>query len=169
MNRTAPSPGPFDPPEAVAPAAARAGGGDPAAVLARLAVKRGVSLGVLAGSRPDEFRIVLAAAAAALPEGRTSTEREVNDALAGWLAGPGSMLAVDHVELRRWLVDTGLVTRDGYGRAYERAAPPPAYALVVEALRAADPARIVEAARAASAIERERRRAEHERRGRAAT
>ena len=29
-------------------------------------------------------------------------------------------LQTDHVELRRWLVDAGFVTRDGWGHAYAR-------------------------------------------------
>ncbi len=33
------------------------------------------------------------------------------------------MLAVDHVELRRWLVDNAVLARDGFGRAYTRGQP----------------------------------------------
>ena len=90
----------------------------------RLAVKHRVGLGPLMGSRGDEFAVVVAAASLAVPTGTPLSEREVNDRLVAWLAGPGAMLATDHVELRRWLVDLSLLERDGYGREYRRVAPP---------------------------------------------
>jgi tRNA(Arg) A34 adenosine deaminase TadA len=101
-------------------------GEDPLAIFRRLCVRRGISLGGLASGRQEDFRTVLAAAALALGEGDVYDERAVNARLQAWLGAPGAMLDVDHVELRRWLVDTGLVGRDGYGHRYERAAPPPA-------------------------------------------
>jgi hypothetical protein len=129
----------------------------------RLAVKRGVSLGALAGSRGDEFAAVVAAAALAIPCDAPSSEREVNERLRAWLAVPGAMLATDHVELRRWLVDLRLVERDGYGREYRRADPPPsAYADAVVALGVADPAALAAQAREADASARAARRASHE-------
>lgn len=131
----------------------------------RLAVKRGVSLGVLAGTRSGEYEAALAAASLSIPAGRPSTEREVNAALRGWLEGAGAMLGVDHVELRRWLVDTGLWRRDGYGRAYERSEPPAAFATAVGALAAVDATRLATDARADAAHERARRRSAHDLRG----
>ncbi|MFO1283368.1 MAG: DUF2087 domain-containing protein [Burkholderiales bacterium] len=131
----------------------------------RLAVKRGVSLGVLVGTRSGEYEAALAAASLSIPGGRPLTERDVNAALRGWLEDTGAMLAVDHVELRRWLVDTGLWRRDGYGRAYERCEPPAPFAAAVGALAAVDADRLAADARAEAARERERRRSEHERRG----
>jgi hypothetical protein len=86
----------------------------------------------------------------------------VNDALRAWLAGPGAMLATDHVELRRWLVDLKLVERDGYGRAYRRAPPPPAFAAAVAAMAAIDAAAVAEEARTIHARDRAERRARHE-------
>jgi tRNA(adenine34) deaminase len=88
-------------------------------------VRRGIALGGLASGRQDDFRTVLAAAALALDDGEGYDEAAVNARLKTWLAGPGAMIDVDHVELRRWLVDTGLVYRDGYGRRYARAVPAP--------------------------------------------
>ncbi len=131
----------------------------------RAAVKRGVALGSLAGARGDEFAAVLAAASLAIPAARASSERDVNDALLAWLAGPGAMLATDHVELRRWLVDLRFVERDGYGREYRRAAPPPAYADAIEAMAAADPAALAAQAREDLARDRAERRARHAARG----
>ena len=85
---------------------------------AALAVRTGLSLGVLYSARIGDFHLLLAAASRAFAAGRAYSEREVNDILRRWLAQEGSMLAVDHVELRRWLVDCHVLLRDDYGRAY---------------------------------------------------
>lgn len=85
--------------------------------LAALVVKQGVGLGTL--THPQRL-LALAVAAAALERGPSFTEAQVNAALKAWLAGPAAFLDTDHVELRRWLVDTGWYQRDGYGRAYTR-------------------------------------------------
>jgi len=90
---------------------------------AALAIRRGIALGALRAGAARDFDLVLAAAAAAFVPTRTYTEREVNERLRAFLAGAGAMLATDHVELRRWLVDFRLLERDGYGRAYARASP----------------------------------------------
>lgn len=85
--------------------------------LAALVVKSGVSLGGL----PDEDRqLALAVAANALPLGEGFTEAQVNARLRRSLAEECAFLATDHVELRRWLVDTGWWRRDGFGRCYQR-------------------------------------------------
>ena len=129
------------------------------------AIKRGVALGALAGARGDAFAATLAAASLALPADTELAERDVNARLGAWLAGPGAMLATDHVELRRWLCDLRLVERDGYGRAYRRATPPPAYAAAVAAMAAIDAEAVARDARDTHAREREARRARHEARG----
>ena len=128
----------------------------------RLAVKRDVSL---AGARADEFMAALASASLAIPSDAASSERDVNERLRAWLAGPGAMLATDHVELRRWLVDLRLVERDGYGRAYRRVAPPAAYADAVRELAGMDVEAIAKEARDTHARTRAERRAKHEARG----
>jgi tRNA(adenine34) deaminase len=102
------------------------GGDDPLAIFRRLCVRRGIALGGLASGRQEDFRTVLAAAALALAEGEAYEERGVNERLQAWIAGPGAMVDVDHVELRRWLVDVKLVERDGFGRRYARTQKPPA-------------------------------------------
>ena len=97
----------------------------PAAVdrYAALALRRSVSLGALLSTHSRDFAVMLAAAAQSFPAGRTFSEREVNAVLRDFLAGAGSMLGTDHVELRRWLVDFHLLDRDGYGRAYAAGTP----------------------------------------------
>ena len=85
--------------------------------LAVLVVKQGVGLGTL--THPQRL-LALGVAAAAIDSGPVFTEPQVNAALKAWLAGPAAFLDTDHVELRRWLVDTGWWQRDGYGRAYAR-------------------------------------------------
>ena len=47
------------------------------------------------------------------------TERDLNDTLRAWLAGIGDAVELDHVTLRRYLVDAGYVSRDRTGSRYE--------------------------------------------------
>jgi hypothetical protein len=104
----------------------------------RLAVKRGLLPGVLHSQRHADFVVVMAAAAQSLAPGREYSEGEVNEQLKAFLARAGAMLATDHVELRRWLVDCRLLERDGFGRRYVRAAAPVAFAAAVDDLRDID-------------------------------
>jgi len=85
--------------------------------LEALVVKSGVSLGLLSEA---ERALVLALAACAIEPGRPLREDEVNRRLRDWLADAGAMLRTDHVELRRWLVDTACLARDDWGHAYLR-------------------------------------------------
>jgi hypothetical protein len=89
------------------------------ASLERLAIKQGAALGNL---HRCDWQLVLALAARCLPAAAVWREPAVNEALKCWLATTGAMLRVDHVELRRTLIDAGLWQRDGFGHAYERAA-----------------------------------------------
>ena len=124
--------------------------------LAALVVKDGVSLGLLA---EGDRALVLALAASAIEPGRAHREADVNRVLESWLPGPGALLRTDHVELRRWLVDAGFVSRDGFGRAYVRGE---AEAARATALLGEGPAAALEDAvltqRAARAAERASRR-----------
>ncbi|MFO1313924.1 MAG: DUF2087 domain-containing protein [Burkholderiales bacterium] len=119
--------------------------------LGQLAVRQGLAMGVLATGSARDFALVLAAAGCAFPEAETWSEREVNDRLRAFLAGPGAMLAVDHVELRRWLVDTGVLARDGFGRAYALGTPRAEIADAMRELRGHDLAALVLGARARDA------------------
>jgi len=133
---------------------------DPLAVYRRLCVRRGIALGGLASGRQEDFRTVLASAALALDEGVDYDEPSVNARLKSWIERPGAMLDVDHVELRRWLVDAGLVERDGYGRRYVRADPAPAsFGPYLAALSGIDLGVFAEEARDSERIERDARQA----------
>jgi hypothetical protein len=137
--------------------------GDPfLAAFCRLAVREGLTLGALHGGRRADFLVVTAAAALALARGREYTEAEVNTLLRDWLAGPGAMLSTDHVELRRWLVDCGLLVRDGYGRRYARNDATGEWTAVLAALDGADLSAEAGAARAVEAARRSERKASWE-------
>ena len=123
-----------------------------------LAVRQRMSLGVLCSTRADDFALVMAAAACAFATGRTFTEREVNAILSDWLASTGAMLDIDHVALRRWLVDTRVLERDGYGRAYARGDPAPDIARLARELEGKDLAAAAVSARAHADAERAERR-----------
>ncbi|MBL8330971.1 MAG: DUF2087 domain-containing protein [Rubrivivax sp.] len=126
--------------------------------LQALVIKRGVGLG---GLIHEQRLLALAVAAQALRPGTQATEAQANAALQQSLAGPAAFLSCDHVELRRWLIDTGWWQRDGYGRCYQRV---PFDALreelrpLAEALAGVELASWVEACRAAVETAREARR-----------
>ena len=126
--------------------------------LRTLAIRQRMSLGVMHSAAPADFALLMAAAAHAFVPGRAYTEPEVNVCLRAWLEGAGAMLDVDHVELRRWLVDTGVLARDGFGRAYARGTPGAAIAAAVRTLAGQDLAARVRDARAAETARRDARR-----------
>jgi hypothetical protein len=123
----------------------------------KLAVRHGLSLGALRSGNARDFAIVLAAAAQPFPPGRVFTEREVNELLRSFLAEAGAMLATDHVELRRWLVDLRLLQRDGFGRAYSAGTPEPEFVAAAEQLANADLAALADQARTREAALRAQR------------
>lgn len=93
---------------------------NPLASLPGLLVKDGVRLG---GLGPEQQSLVLAWVWAGLVERGGSggwSEPALNDALRAELAEGAAFLDIDHVELRRWLVDAAWLTRDTWGRSYRR-------------------------------------------------
>jgi len=137
------------------------GSADRLAPLKPLVLKSRVSLG---GLGEVERAWALAVAAMRLRTGESIGEAEVNARLKACLAEEGAFLATDHVELRRWLVDTGWWSRDGFGRRYERV---PATALrealkpMAEAIGDTDLPGWIAGHRQALQAERERRRQAH--------
>jgi hypothetical protein len=127
----------------------------PLAVLARLVVKDGVSLGLLPEA---ERQLALAWVWAGLPQGEVLNEAGINAALKAQLAGPALWLRTDHVELRRWLVDAGWLQRDGYGREYRRAPAPERHAALAATVQGTDTQTWAAERRAAHEAERSARR-----------
>ncbi|MFN0184791.1 MAG: DUF2087 domain-containing protein [Aquabacterium sp.] len=85
--------------------------------LLQLLPKEHVSLG---GLSETERGLALALVWAGLPDGQVWTEPAVNQALKARLAAAARFIGVDHVELRRWLVDLQWLQRDDYGREYRK-------------------------------------------------
>jgi hypothetical protein len=63
--------------------------------------------------------ILFISAALELEPQRQYTERELNIELLKWTSRFGDQVNLDHVSLRRFLVDEGYVRRDTAGKAYE--------------------------------------------------
>ena len=63
-----------------------------------------------------------------LDSARSYTEREINDALNLWRRDVAPAIDIDHVTLRRRLVDYGRLERTADGRAYRVGFPPKAAA-----------------------------------------
>lgn len=123
-----------------------------------LVLKRGITLGRMS---QRDLLITLGFASLSIPVATPITEAGVNEALKAWLEGDGGMLRIDHVELRRSLIDMGYWVRDGYGRAYLReplATDHPAHGHV-SAMEAIDLGTFVAEARARRDAERARRQA----------
>jgi hypothetical protein len=132
--------------------------------LRTLILKSGLALGGL--SHPDRL-LALAVPARALARGAVADEPQVNTLLKSSLGAESSFLDTDHVELRRWLVDTGWWRRDAFGRRYESvsAAELPATLRAIDAaLGDGDVASWVIGQRAAARRAREQRREAWERR-----
>ena len=91
----------------------------------KLAIKRGLLPGALLDASPDDFHLLMLSLRREFAKSREYTEGEVNALIVKWLSLAGGMLDVDHVEVRRWLVDMGMLARDAYGRAYSVAPLPP--------------------------------------------
>ncbi len=136
-------------------------GGAPTALerFAALAIRRGVSLSALRSASARDFALVLAAAAQGFAPDRDYSEPEVNELLRDFLGAAGTMLATDHVELRRWLVDNRLLGRDGYGRVYTARTPAADVAALAQELAGIDLASIARAARDSDALRRAERKA----------
>lgn len=75
------------------------------------------------------------------------TEKEVNDHLQVWLTQICVIKNFDRVTLRRWLVDTGYLTRDGLGTSYQIVQPGPRPSLFDPAVDQIDVVATLQAAR----------------------
>ena len=68
--------------------------------------------------RRRDCHILLKSVALLLGHGRAYTEPALNTVIESWLAAVGPSVRLDHVSLRRHLVDEGYVVRDLAGRKY---------------------------------------------------
>jgi hypothetical protein len=89
------------------------------------ALKRMLAHGPLTAypTRRSDQELLLRLAAARFERGRAYTEAEVNDILAAWLDTFCAPYGIDHVSMRRYLVDARLLARDTAGSTYRLAAP----------------------------------------------
>jgi hypothetical protein len=82
-----------------------------------------------------------------LDHARKYPEAELNDALQRWLLDIGTRLDIDHVTLRRYLIDEKYLSRDANGNAYQ---VNPAGNAAIEfepSIAAIDPFVVIQAAR----------------------
>lgn len=86
----------------------------------RAALKRMLANGPLTGLpvRRSDLELLLALAAPRFAPGRAYSESEVNDVLRDWLATFCAPYGIDHVTLRRCMVDAGFLQRDRSGSTY---------------------------------------------------
>ncbi len=73
--------------------------------------------------KPLDRQIVFISAVLGLERGRTYSENELNGELQKWVISFGKRYNLDHVTLRRYLIDERYLLRDSAGGAYELAAP----------------------------------------------
>lgn len=66
-----------------------------------------------------ETEIFLALAASAVDSRAVLSEKDLNEQLMDWLNGIADPRALDHVTLRRYLVDFGMLFRDPEGHSYK--------------------------------------------------
>ena len=116
--------------------------------LSDLCIKSG-----LAGFPKDNIslHILLKSATITLGNSDSFTEKEVNAKLESWVKDISQMKGMDHVSLRRILVDTGYLTRNGSGSSYQVSQPGPRPDLFDATIDQLDVRKEIEAAREAIA------------------
>ena len=109
---------------------------------ARRALKRLLANGRLTSlpKRPADQALLVTLAAAQLDAHRSCVESEVNERLRAWLETVSEPFGIDHVTLRRMLVDSGFLKRTHSGSAYKVNADKAAQ---LEAVRGLDPAEVL--------------------------
>ncbi len=68
--------------------------------------------------KPQDINILFISAVLGLEEGKIYTEKEINAELQNWMQAFGENIPLDHVTLRRYLVDSGYLLRDQDGSSY---------------------------------------------------
>jgi tRNA(adenine34) deaminase len=126
--------------------------------LGQLAVRQGLHLSSLQSKDSRDLELIFASASMFFPPDALLDERGANEVLKRFLASAGAMLDTDHVELRRWLVDTDFIRRSEFGADYRRGALPQWLADAAGEMDARRIARVVAEARSAHTAQREARR-----------
>jgi len=126
--------------------------------MSQLALRQGVHLSTLQQKAGGDLELLFASAALAFPSDAAFTEKDSNEILKRFLAGAGVMVATDHVELRRWMVDAGFLQRSDYGTDYRRGALPDWLSDAAQQLDFERVADAVAQARSANELQRESRR-----------
>ena len=90
--------------------------------------------------RPADQRLLVALAAAQMDADRSLLEGEVNEGLKAWLETISEPFGIDHVTLRRMLVDSRLLTRTSSGSMYQVNA---ARMEEIEAVRGLEPVEVL--------------------------
>lgn len=98
-----------------------------------------------------DWQIVLASVRLTLDPSRSYSEREINEAIQRWRAAVAPHFRLDHVIVRRNLIEEGLVSRDPAGRAYRAEPLGPQWEPAIAEI---DPVALVEGERAAAAARR---------------
>jgi len=91
--------------------------------------------------RPSDQELVAVLAASRFDPQKSYSEAAVNEQLAGWLVSISEEFGIDHVSLRRLLVDLRLLVRTSSGSAYR---VNEAKAADLDAVRALDPAAVAD-------------------------
>jgi hypothetical protein len=107
--------------------------------------------------RRRDRHILLKSVALLLGHGTAYTERTINSLIGSWLEAAGPAVRLDHVSLRRHLVDEGYVVRDPAGGTYQVCPSPASPEPFDPAVDGLDPLGAVRAARAARQERRQRR------------
>ena len=109
---------------------------------AHKALKRMLANGRLTAvpRRPVDQKVLVALAAAQIEASHSCIEREVNERLKAWLGTISEPFGVDHVTLRRMLVDSGLLLRTASGSLYR---VNEAKRVEIEAVRGIEPADVL--------------------------
>jgi hypothetical protein len=93
--------------------------------------------------KPRDQHILFKSITLMLDTKRDYTEVELNTCLAKWLSQVGRTIEIDHVSLRRYLVDAGYLTRDPAGRSY-RVGPEQTASLFEVGIEEINPVDVVE-------------------------
>lgn len=105
-------------------------------------LKRMLANGLLTAmpKRPADQEILLVLAASRFDAGDTYAESDVNERLKAWLATISEPFGIDHVTLRRCLVDARILARTKAGSTYRLNAERVG---AIDAIRDIDPVRVL--------------------------